>query len=104
MPDAKLEGFDKLLIGKKAGDTVETKVKISDEADNEALRGKEVDLTLEVVAVEERKLPELTPAFLEKIGGFKDEEELTSRGPQGTRAAAQVLPAAAGSRSKSPRS
>ena len=29
LADAKLEGFDKLLIGKKAGDIVETKVTIS---------------------------------------------------------------------------
>jgi trigger factor len=31
---------------------------------------------MEVVAVEERKFPELTPAFLDKIGGFADEAEL----------------------------
>lgn len=74
--DAKLEGFDKLVIGKKPGDTVTTKVKISEDSDNEALRGKEIDLSIEVVAVEERRLPELTPAFLDKIGGFKDEDEL----------------------------
>lgn len=74
--DAKLEGFDKLLIGKQPGDVVETKVKISDESDNETLRGQEIDLKMEVVAVEERKFPELTPAFLDKIGGFKDESEL----------------------------
>ena len=74
--DARLEGFDKLLIGKKAGDTVETKIKISDESSSEEFRGKEADLSLEIAAVEERTLPELSPAFLEKIGGFKDETEL----------------------------
>lgn len=74
--DAKLEGFDKLLAGKKPGDKVETQVKISDEAENEALRGQEITLSIEVAAVEKRKLPELTPAFLDKIGGFQSEEEL----------------------------
>jgi trigger factor len=74
--DAKLEGFDKLLVGKSAGETVETKLKISPEAENEELRGKEVDLSLEIVTVEKRKLPELTQTFLDKIGGFKDEAEL----------------------------
>jgi trigger factor len=74
--DAKLEGFDKLLAGKKPGETVETQVKISDEAENEALRGQEITLSIEIVAVEKRKLPELTPAFLDKIGGFQSEEEL----------------------------
>jgi trigger factor len=74
--DGKLEGFDKLVIGKKPGDVVEGKVKISDDAENEALRGQEVDLSIEVVAIEVRKLPDLTPAFLDKIGGFQDEGEL----------------------------
>jgi trigger factor len=31
---------------------------------------------MEIVTVEKRKLPELTNAFLDKIGGFKDEAEL----------------------------
>ncbi len=76
LADAKVEGFDKLLIGKQPGDKVETKVTISPESDNEALRGQEVTLSMEVAAVEQRRLPELTPAFLDKIGGFKDESEL----------------------------
>jgi trigger factor len=74
--DAKLEGFDKLLIGKQAGDTVETKLKISPESDNEALRDKEVDLSIEIVTVEQRKLPEMTHEFLDRIGGFADEAEV----------------------------
>jgi trigger factor len=76
LSDAKIEGFDKLLIGKQPGDKVETKVTISPESENEALRGKEITLSIEVEAVEQRRLPELTPAFLEKIGGFNDEAEL----------------------------
>jgi trigger factor len=76
LADAKLEGFGMLLVGRNVGETVETKIKVSDESDSEAYRGKEVDLTMEIVAVEERKLPELSSAFLEKIGGFKDEAEL----------------------------
>jgi trigger factor len=74
--DAKLAGFDQLLLGKQAGDKVETTVTISAEAENEALRDQEIALSIEVVAVEQRKLPELTPAFLEKIGGFASEDEL----------------------------
>jgi trigger factor len=76
LADAKLEGFDKLLIGKQAGETVQTKVKISPESDHEAFRGKEVDLSLEIVTVERRKLPELTREFLDRIGGFDNEEDL----------------------------
>jgi trigger factor len=74
--DAKLTGFDKLLIGKQAGDTVTTKLTIAPESEIEEFRGKEVDLSLEIVAVERRKLPELTRDFLDRIGGFKDEGEL----------------------------
>jgi trigger factor len=76
LADAKLEGFDKLLIGHKAGDTVTTKLKIPQESDNEEFRGKELDLSMEIVAVEQRKLPELTREFLDRIGGFKDEQEV----------------------------
>jgi trigger factor len=74
--DAKLEGFDKLLVGKSAGDTVTTKVAISPESDNEEFRGKEIDLSMEIVTVEHRKLPEMTREFLDRIGGFADEAEL----------------------------
>jgi trigger factor len=74
--DAKLEGFDKLLIGKKKGDKVETKVKVSAEAENEALRDQEVDVILDIEAVHHVKLPELTEGFLDRIGGFADESEL----------------------------
>jgi trigger factor len=76
MVDAKLEGFDKLLIGHNVGDIIETKIKIAPEADNEALRGKEVDLSLEIVAIEKRKLPEMNREFLDRIGGFENEQEL----------------------------
>jgi trigger factor len=76
--DAKLEGFDKLLIGHKAGETIDTKLTISPESDNEALRGKQVDLSMEIATVEHRKLPELTRDFMERIGGFADEAELTA--------------------------
>jgi len=76
LSDAKLEGFDKLLIGKQVGDTVTTKLTISPDSENEALRGKEVDLSLEIVNIEHRKLPELTREFLDRIGGFADEAEL----------------------------
>jgi trigger factor len=74
--DAKLEGFDKLLIGKQVGETVTTKLKISPESENEVSRGQEVDLAMEIVNVEHRKLPELTREFLDRIGGFEDEAEL----------------------------
>jgi trigger factor len=74
--NANLEGFDKLVLGVKAGDKKEAKLTISSEAENEALRDKEVSVELDVTAVKRVELPELTPAFLDKIGGFEDEDEL----------------------------
>ncbi|WP_425614864.1 trigger factor [Anatilimnocola sp. NA78] len=74
--DAKLEGFDKLLIGKKAGEVAEAKVTISPDADNEQLRGQEVDIEIRLVAVQKYEYPELNEGFLDRIGGFADESEL----------------------------
>jgi trigger factor len=74
--DGNIEGFDRLILGKKAGDRVEAKVTISKEAENETLRGKEISATIEIAEVNHVELPELTPAFLDRIGGFVDESEL----------------------------
>jgi len=76
--DAKIDGFDKLLIGKKKGDKVETKVKVSADSENEKLRDQEVDVVFEIEDVQRVKLPELTEGFLDRIGGFADEAELMS--------------------------
>ena len=74
--DAKLEGFDKLIGGKKVGDTVTATVTISEGAENEELRGKQVELKMDVVAVQRRRIPELNEGFLDRLGGFATEEEL----------------------------
>lgn len=74
--DGNIEGFDQGLIGKRAGDRWETKVKISETCENASLRGKEVAATIEVANVVHTELPELTPAFLDRIGGFESEAEL----------------------------
>lgn len=76
--DAKLEGFDKLVIGKNPGDVVEAKLPISAEADNDELRGKQVDLSIKITGVQKYEYPELTDGFLDRIGGFVDEAELRS--------------------------
>jgi trigger factor len=74
--DAKLEGFDKLVEGKKAGDVVTATVTVGKEAERESLRGQQVELEFAIQSVARRALPELTSAFLDKIGGFADEAEL----------------------------
>lgn len=74
--DAKLEGFDKLIVGKKAGDTFEAKLTVSKDSENEALRGKELTARFELLEVRQLQLPALDDGFLDRIGGFKDEAEL----------------------------
>lgn len=74
--DGKIEKFDKLMKGVKAGDTKEAKANISEDAPNEALRGKTVTAVFDVLEVKRLEMPELTAGLLEELGGFKNEQEL----------------------------
>ena len=74
--DTRLEGFAKLMQGAKAGDRRTAEVTLSKDAPNAELRGKKVTLEFEVLDVKKLKLPELTPDFLQEIGGFESEEKL----------------------------
>ncbi|HUY93162.1 MAG TPA: trigger factor [Pirellulales bacterium] len=74
--DGKVEGFDKLMQGVKAGETRTGKAKLSEDAPNEQLRGKEITAEFEVLEVKKLELPELSHAFLEQLGGFEGEGDL----------------------------
>jgi trigger factor len=74
--DGKIESFDKLMVGVKAGETREGEFKLSDEAPNTELRGQTIKAVFEVLEVKKLEMPELTPELLEELGGFKDEAEL----------------------------
>jgi trigger factor len=74
--DGMLEGFAKLLAGTKAGDKKAGKVELTQDAPNEELRGKKVDVEFEVLDVKKLKLPELTADFLQEMGGFESEDKL----------------------------
>ena len=74
--DGTVEGFDELMLGASVGDQRQTKVKISDEAEEEELRGQDVDAELEIRGVKQLELPELNSNFLDRIGGFTSEEDL----------------------------
>lgn len=76
LADAKIEDFDKLLIGSKAGDKKTVSVTVSQDAEEESLRGQTVTAEVEVLDVKRLELPELTSQFLDRIGGFEDEDEL----------------------------
>jgi trigger factor len=74
--DATLEGFDTLVLGASAGDRRQVKITVSDQSEQQELRGRELDLEIEITAVKHTELPELGAAFLDSIGGFEDEADL----------------------------
>ncbi|NLF71089.1 MAG: trigger factor [Candidatus Anammoximicrobium sp.] len=76
--DAQLETFGELIRGAKAGDRREATLKISQDVDNEQMKGQDVRAEFEVVKVEKLQVPKLTPAFLNEVGGFTDEADLRS--------------------------
>lgn len=74
--DSRIEDFDKLMDGVKAGDRREVEVTLTQGAPNEELRGKSVKVEFEVLEVKKLKLPELDGHFLKELGEFATEEEL----------------------------
>jgi trigger factor len=74
--DGRIEGFDKKMAGVKAGETREVSAKLTDDAPNEKLRGKEVTAEVQVLDVKKLELPEITEEFLEEVGGYGNEDEL----------------------------
>ncbi len=74
--DGKIEDFDKLMKGVKAGETRETTARLSADAPNESLRGQEITAVFEVLEVKKLELPELNAELLESLGGFANEGEL----------------------------
>jgi trigger factor len=74
--DGPLEGFGKLMEGAKADDKRSGKVQLTEDAPNEEVRGKTVDVEFEILEVKKMKLPELTEDFLKEMGEFESEEKL----------------------------
>ena len=69
-PDAVCDGFDKLMIGAQTGDKRQSKVMVSHDAPNEALRGKELDVEIEVLDVKEVNLPPLDETTMSELGAL----------------------------------
>lgn len=74
--DGRIEKFDKLMKGVRAGETRDAQARLSADAPNQALRGQEVTARFEIHDVKQLKLPEVTPSLLETLGGFDTEQEL----------------------------
>ncbi len=73
--DGRIEKFDKLMKGVKAGDTRQADAKLTQDAPNQALRGKSITATFEILEVKKLELPKLTPQFLTEMG-FDSEADL----------------------------
>ena len=74
--DGKIEKFDELMAGVRAGETRQGEAELSDDAPNAALRGQKVTAIFEVLEVKKLEMPELTPELLDELGGFELEAEL----------------------------
>lgn len=73
--DGVVEDFEGVIVGKKEGDSFETKIKISDDAANEQLRGKDVVVQFEINEVKRIQIDEIRASTLADLG-FDDTEEL----------------------------
>ena len=74
--DGKIEKFDEIMKGVKAGETRQGETTLSDDAPNQALRGKKITAQFEVLDVKKLEVPELTPQLLEEFGDFDSEADL----------------------------
>jgi trigger factor len=68
--------FDKGLTGKSAGDVVEIGVKFPKDYADTGVAGKAGEFSVELLSVQEKRLPEVNEEFLKKIGGYPSAEAL----------------------------
>jgi len=76
LADTSIDGFGKLVIGKKAEDTVSTKAEINEFCDNEELAGKEIEVEFEILDV--KRVEASTAEDLAKKLGLEEEMIRTS--------------------------
>ncbi len=69
--DGKIDKFGPAMAGVKAGESRSLPIQISEGSADEQLRGKQLKAEFNVLEVKKLELPELTPDFLESLGGFK---------------------------------
>lgn len=73
-----VEDLDKLLKGAKHGDEKKTTVEVPETFYNEELRGKKIDLTIEVKEVKALEPAELNEDFFKRLG-VEDEDDLKDK-------------------------
>lgn len=76
LADGSIDDFGKLLTGVKAGEQRETTFVLSGDAVKPENRGKEVRAVFKVLEVKRLEKAEITPEFLQQVGGYESEEAL----------------------------
>ncbi|MEX0867705.1 MAG: trigger factor [Pirellulales bacterium] len=74
--DGTIEDFDKLMVGCVAGDKKSATANLTEDAANEEIRGRQVDIEFEVLEVKRLDKPKLTEEFLSRLGDFSNEGDL----------------------------
>lgn len=75
LADAVIEGFDSVMVGVREGESRTTTVKISDSSSNEELKGKSVDVEINVIEIRRLSVDDLRESALKDLG-FDDVKEL----------------------------
>lgn len=70
-------GFNETLLGLAAGDEKVTRYTFSADEADDALKGKEVEFTVNVQSVKAVQLPEMNDEFAQSVGQFESVDELT---------------------------
>jgi trigger factor len=75
--NGEIKEFDKGIIGRCAGETVDVTIKFPKDFSTKNLAGKEGFFSIKINAVKEKVLPELAEDFLKKLGDFATVDALT---------------------------
>ena len=71
-----IPGFAEQLVGKKLNDEFEIKVNFPEDYHDEKLKGQPATFKIKINEIKEKKLPELNDEFAQKVGPFKNVDEL----------------------------
>lgn len=71
-----IPGFAEQLVGKNLNDEFEIKVTFPEDYHDEKLKGQPATFKIKINEIKEKKLPELNDEFAQKVGPFKNVEEL----------------------------
>jgi len=74
--DGRIEKFDELMAGVRAGEQRVGQALVSQDTPNDAIRGQSVTAVFDVLEVKKLDVPQLTPELLDELGGFELEADL----------------------------